>query len=174
MPDIEAARLVYGVPTKGQDAVLKMEDWLDKHCRDWRYDSGAVQGVGRWRPITVSAVFEDPQDRSKLANLVAQQVKRWGFERAASADNVVAMTVDVYADGPLGDKMKYKVLEVMEGIRERNRLQRHERLKAFARKLAKVHEAAEERRVRVALQKLRDGVAEVKRAAKRRRVAQDS
>ena len=165
---IEAARITYGVPT-ALLCVLKLREWLDKNCRDWRFEAGAMQGVGRWTSVTISAVFEVEQDRNKLANLVFQQVKRWGFQRAPSTENVVTITVDHYADGPLGDKMKYKVLEIMDGIRERNRKMRLEGLKNLAKKIAKAHEAGKERRLRGALNKLREGAAEVEQAAKRQR-----
>ena len=49
-------------------------------------------------------------EKGKLSNLVTQHVKRWGFERSKyAADNAVAISIDAYADGPLGDKMLKKV-----------------------------------------------------------------
>ena len=50
---IEAARVAYGTPPSN-DAVCKMTDWLDANCRDWRFEQGALQGIGRFAPIVVS------------------------------------------------------------------------------------------------------------------------
>ena len=133
MAFVEAARITYGTPTKGLESGLKLREWLDDHCRDWRYEAGAIQGVGRWTPITVSMVLEEPVEKNKLANLVTQQVKRWGFQRQKNSfENFVVISIDSYADGPLGEKMRLRVGEIMRDIKERNRRQREERLKDFA------------------------------------------
>ena len=40
------------------------ENSLDARCKDWRYETGAVQGVGRGASMAVSlAVFEQPVDK---------------------------------------------------------------------------------------------------------------
>ena len=75
------------------------------------------------------------------------------------------------AFGAVGDKMKDKVLERMDGIRECNRKKRWEGLKNLAKKIAKAHHAGKERRLRDALNKLREGAAEVEQEIKRQRVA---
>ena len=127
---VEAARITYGTPTKGLASVLTVMNWLDTHCREWHYESGAVQGVGCWVPITVSAVFKEPLDKDKLANLVTQQVKRWGFERARRATEI--FVVDSVVAGfeernerrlqkewgvPKGDLGKFGAVRPLCGVR---------------------------------------------------------
>ena len=147
MAPVEAARITYGMPTKGLDSVLKVKKWLDAHCREWHYESGAVQGVGCWAPITVSAVFKVPIDKAKLANLVTHQVKRWGFERPRRATK------------------KFVVDSVVAGIEKRSeqRLQKERaqhRRAAFAKVLAEVKQRAVDRKLTLALSKLRKNVEE--------------
>ena len=166
---VEAARIAYGTPPD-LEAQVKLEDWLHKQCRDFRYESGQLQGRGRFAPIVVSAVFETPLEHKKLQMTVSQQVRRWKFQRTVrDTENLVPISIDSYAEGPLGEKMRFKVAGIMADIKERNRRQREDRLKDFARKLAKVHKAGVERQMRDALQKLREGAAEVEQAAKRQR-----
>ena len=118
-------------------------------------------------------VLEEPVEKNKLANVVTQQVKRWGFQRQKnSTENFVVIDIDSYADGPLGEKMRLRVGQIMMDIKERNRRQREQRLKDFAQKLAKVHNAGKERRLRDALNKLREGADEVEQETMRRRVAE--
>ena len=189
MPDIEAARIVYGTPSDA-DSVMKLEDWLDSRCRDWRYESGALQGVGRWCPIVISAVFNDPVDKKKFTNMVTQQVRRWRFERALSAEeNVAAMSVDGYANGPLGRKMKLQVQIIMADIafrnnadKQRKAAERRQRMEAFAEVLEKVKQRAVNRQLGMALNKLRKNVDEahglidaaLEQEFKRRRLAEES
>ena len=189
MPDIEAARIVYGTPSNA-DSIMKLADWMDTHCRDWRYESGALQGVGHWCPIVVSAVFNDPVERGKLTNLVTQQVRRWRFTRAKhSTDNIAQMSVDDYADGPLGHKMKVQVQVIMADIRTRNDVQKQQkaaerraRTEAFAKVLATVQKRAADRKIKQAMDKLRKNVDEahglidaaLEQDFKRRRLDEDN
>ena len=162
MPDIEAARIVYGTPSNAESA-FKLTEWMDTHCRDWRYESGALQG-----PVVISAVFNDPMEKGKLTNLVSQQVRRWRFERAKhAADNVVEMSIDKYADGPLGAKMKLQVQIIMADIHTRNEVQkqrkaaeRRQRMEKFAKVLAAVKQRAVDRKLEAVMEKLRKNVDE--------------
>ena len=188
MPDMEAARITYGTPSS-QDSVEKLEDWMDANCRDWRFESRALQGVGRWREIVISAVFKNPMDKKKFTNLVTQQVRRWRFERAASTtENVVEMSVDKYADGPLGRKMKLQVQQIMVDIAARNNAdkqrkaaERSQRMEAFAGVLAKIQKRAVDRKLKQAMDKLRNNVNEayglidaaLEQEFKRRRLAEE-
>ena len=188
MPDIEAARIAYGTPSS-QESVEKLEDWMDANCRDWRFESGALQGVGRWREIVISAVFKNPMDKKKFTNLVTQQVRRWRFERAASTtENVVEMSVDKYADGPLGRKMALQVQTIMVDIAVRNNAdkqrkaaERRQRMEAFAGVLAKIQKRAVDRKLKQAMDKLRNNVNEaqglidaaLEQEFKRRRLAEE-
>ena len=124
---VEAARIAYGTPPSN-DGVRKMEDWLDANCRDWRFEQGALQGIGRFSPIVVSCVFEEPVERKKLQMRLSQQVRRWGFQRAHDGSEFyTAISIDSYANGPLGAKMKMKVKRIMLDIAERNRAQREQK-----------------------------------------------
>jgi hypothetical protein len=188
MPDIEAARIVYGTPSDA-DSQMKLEDWMDTHCRDWRYESGALQGVGHWCPIVISAVFNDPMDKGKLTNLVTQQARRWRFTRAKhSTDNIREMSIDSYADGPLGAKMTLQVQIIMADIATRNEVQKQQkaaerraRMEKFAKALAAVKQRAVDRKLKAAMDKLRKNVDEahglldaaLEQEFKRRRVEED-
>ena len=153
--------MTYGMPTD-DDSIAKLDLWMDSNCRDWRYESGALQGVGQCR-VVVSAVFNEPVDKAKLTNLVTQQVRRWGFERPKhAAENVAPMTIDAYADGPLGHKMTTRADVIMADIQRRSEEQkrrkateRRQRMEAFAKVLAAVKQRAVKRKLQEALAKLR-------------------
>jgi hypothetical protein len=137
----------------------------------------------------ISAVFNEPMDRGKLTNLVTQQVRRWRFERAKHAtENVVEMTIDEYADGPLGDKMKLQVQIIAMDIATRNEAQkqkkaaeRRARMETFAKVLAAVKQRAVDRKLKAAMEKLRKNVDEahglldaaLEQEFKRRRVEEE-
>jgi hypothetical protein len=189
MPDIEAARIVYGTPGKSA-STFKLEEWLDTHCRDWRYESGPLErGTLRYVHTVVSAVFKDPVKKDKLSNLVTQQVRRWGFVRAKhSTDNIVEMSIDEYADGPLGRLMSPIVAGIKADIEMRNEAQkqrradeRRARMEKFAEVLAAVKQRAVDWKLKAAMEKLRHNVDEaqglvdaaLEQESKRRRVEED-
>jgi len=161
MAPIEAARVTYGVPKDG-GSHAKLGVWMDASCRDWRFESGELPVDGKWPPVVVSAVFNEPVDKAKLTNLVTQQVRRWGFERQKhAADNVVEMSIDAYADGSLGHKMTMRVDVIMADIQRRNEAQklrkaaeRRQRLEAFAKVLVAVKQRAVKRKLQEAVKKL--------------------
>jgi hypothetical protein len=158
---IEAARICYGPPSDF-DAISKMSRWLDDNCRDWRFESGELPVDGKWPSVVVSAVFNEPVEKAKFTNLVTQQVRRWHFNRAKhSADNVVELSIDSYADGPLGHKMATRVDFIMADIQRRNEEQkrrkaseRRQRMEKFAKVLAAVKQRAVKRKLQEALTKL--------------------
>ena len=124
---VEAARIAYGTPPSC-NAVCKMEDWLDDNCRDWRYEQGALQGIGRFSPLVVSCVFKEPVERKKLQMRLSQQVRRWGFQRVQDGSELyVVISIDSYADGPLGRKMALQVRAIMMDIAGRNRAQKEQK-----------------------------------------------
>ena len=184
MAPIEAARVTYGVP-RDASSLAKLDLWMDANCRDFRYDSGAV-GQSQ---VVVSAVFNEPVDKAKLTNLVTQQVRRWGFERPKHAtENVLAISIDAYADGPLGHKMAMRVDCIMADIQRRNEEQkrrkateRRQRMEAFSKVLVAVKQRAVSRKLQQAMSKLRNNVDEaqglmdaaLEHEYKRRRLAEE-
>ena len=187
---VEAARITYGTPD-GREAQVKVEEWLEKHCRDWRYESGALQGpvAGGYSPMVVSAVFSEPLEFKKLQMIISQQVKRWNLQRARrNTESLVPMSIDSYADGPLGHKMKAVVDGIMVDIKMRNNAQkqkkeqeRRERMEKFAKVLVAVKQRAVDRKLKGAMEKLRHTVDEaqglvdaaLEQDFKRRRVEED-
>ena len=185
---VEAAQIAYGTPPS-RDAVCKMEDWLDANCRDWRFEQGALQGIGRFSPIVVSCVFEEPVERKKLQMRLSQQVRRWGFQRAHDGSELyTVISIDSYANGPLGRKMKLQVQIIMADIAVRNNAdkqrkaaERRQRMEAFAGVLAKIQKRAVDRKLKQAMDKLRNNVNEaqglidaaLEQEFKRRRLAEE-
>ena len=97
---VEAARVVIGRFDGssgfdgGRDARLLLQDWLKKHCMDYRLrvDSGTY---------TVDMLFYQPKDRFWLTNTVQVYAKRWGFKRSQwDRDNMYVMTKEEYLQGP--------------------------------------------------------------------------
>ena len=164
---IEAARITYGTPPNNE-AVCKMTDWLDANCRDWRYESGVLQGAltGGYSPIVVSCVFEESVEQKKLQMRISQQVRRWGFQRARnSAELYVPISIDAYADGPLGHKMKVQMQMIMVDIANRKQAQKEQR---EAERQKRVEALVKKRNIallRETFQRMRENVGEAQRLA---------
>ena len=98
------------------------------------------------------------------------------------------MTIDAYADGPLGHKMTTRVDVIMSDIQRRNEAQkrrkaaeRRQRMEAFPKVLVVVEQRAVDRKLQQAMAKLRNNVDEaqglmdaaLEREFKRRRLADE-
>ena len=95
---VEAATVVIGRweggDAGGRDARLLLQDWLKKHCLDYRLrtDGGTY---------TVDMLFYQPKTKFWLTNTVQVYAKRWGFARTQwDRSNMRLMSKETYLQGP--------------------------------------------------------------------------
>jgi hypothetical protein len=132
--EILAARVVFGTPKDARAEEL-MRAWLNAETRDWRFESG--EQPAQDRVVAVSLVLAAPKRAQNFRQILAMNVKRWGFFRKAHGrDFLVPMSVDQYMDGGIGNLVRGRVRSLLSTAVDKFEKANEERAKRLEQKLA--------------------------------------